>query len=392
MNPPPTHPTAHSRQCIRRRGRNRTRRFFEVGSAIALFMGSTLIPMSTSYAHARPAASVAHVQASGTYPVGTPDHSEPSGQAPPAPDALVGYTQTYVNDFNAPTLPTGWNVFTGIPGADPGAHFGISHVTVSGGVLRLLTYRNRSWHNRWVTGGVCQCGLAQTYGADFVRSRVTGAGPNEAELLWPSGSTWPPEIDFSESGGSLTNISSSLHYGSVNHIDQRFLHVNMRQWHTWGVIWTPTSVIYTVDGRIWSSVTVLAEIPTLPMTLDLEQRTKCAVGHQCPTKPVAMEVDWVAEYSTRVPTTTTTTNASTTTTSTEDDEHDDDFNHDDTESQSASVGAPRGSLAISYCPVGSDRRGGHDSLVNSFVHRTISLHVIDEIDGANVSLFQGGQP
>ena len=27
----------------------------------------------------------------------------------------------------------------------------------------------------------------------------------------------------------------------------------MTQWHTWGVIWTPTSITYTVDGSVWGS-------------------------------------------------------------------------------------------------------------------------------------------
>jgi hypothetical protein len=259
------------------------------------------------------------------YPIGIQDNAEPSGYAPPSASALDGYTQSYVNDFKSSALPLGWYKFTGLPSSDPGAHFGGSHVIFKGGLLQLNTYRDAAWHNRWVTGGLCQCGLAQTYGAYFVRSRVRGAGPNEAELLWPKLSTWPPEIDFSETGGSLSNLSASLHYGAMNHIDQRFLQINMSRWHTWGVIWTPTSVSYLVDGQVWGSVTVSSEIPRAPMTLDLEQRTKCSMGEQCPTSPVSMQVDWVAEYSNAAtqtyvtptpPTTTSTTATSTTSTTT----------------------------------------------------------------------------
>jgi beta-glucanase (GH16 family) len=219
-----------------------------------------------------------------------------------------------VNDFTTSSRPAGWYVFTGIPGGDPGAHFGGSHVVFGDGLLRLNTYRDPSWHDRWVTGGICQCGLSQTYGAYFVRSRVTAAGPNEAELLWPTAGTWPPEIDFNESGAIDSGTSSSIHSGASNHIDHRWLRINLTAWHTWGVIWNPESVIYTVDGQVWSSVAVASEIPRRPMTLDLEQRTKCSVGTQCPTRPVSMQVDWVAEYTesppnpaTSVATTTTTT-------------------------------------------------------------------------------------
>ena len=84
--------------------------------------------------------------------------------------------------------------------------------------------------------------------------------------------------------------------GVTNHFDQRFLGINMMRWHTWGVIWTPSSVTYTVDGQVWGSVTVPSEIPNIPMTLDMEQRTKCSFGTQCPTRPISMQVDWVAEY------------------------------------------------------------------------------------------------
>jgi hypothetical protein len=235
-------------------------------------------------------------EAAPQYPVGTADSSEPSGEAPPSPNALAGYTQSYVSDFTGLRLPTGWDVFTGIPGSDPGAHFGGSHVVVGGGLLSLKTYKDPAWHDRWVTGGLCQCGLAQTYGAYFVRSRVTGPGPNEAELLWPVSNAWPPEIDFTETGGSVTTMTSSIHYGSTNHIDQLDLRINMTQWHTWGVIWTPTSITYTVDGQVWGSVNVASQIPHVPMTLDLEQRTKCALGQQCPSRPTFMQVNWIAEY------------------------------------------------------------------------------------------------
>jgi hypothetical protein len=231
-----------------------------------------------------------------SYPIGTPDVTEPSGLAPPSATALAGYSQSYVNDFTGTTLPMGWNVFTGVPGADPGGHFGISHVVVNGGVLELITYRNPAWHNRWVTGGLCQCGLAKTYGAYFVRSRVTAPGPNEAELLWPAGKLWPPEIDFNETGGSVTSTSTSVHFGSTNHIVRSLININMTQWHTWGVIWTPNYIQYTVDGLVWGSFHVSSEISRVKMTLDFEQRQICSEHRQCPTVPTSMLIDWVSEY------------------------------------------------------------------------------------------------
>jgi hypothetical protein len=232
------------------------------------------------------------------FPTGTADSSEPSGKAPPGPNALAGYTLSYVHDFTGTSLPAGWDAFSGVPGGDPGGQFGLDHDVVSGGLLRLETYKDPAYNDKWVSGGVCQCGQSQTYGAYFVRSRVTGAGPTQVEMLWPAQNVWPPEIDFDETGGTTTGTSATLHYGAVNNLDQRSLNINMTQWHTWGVIWTPKSITYVVDGHAWAAVTAVNEVPHQPMSLHLQQQTSCDLGfsYACPTAPVSMLVDWVAAY------------------------------------------------------------------------------------------------
>jgi len=235
-------------------------------------------------------------QQSRLYPLGVPDTTEPSGEAMPGPDDMPGYRLSYENDFTGTTLPPGWDVFTGVPGGDPGGHFGNAHVVVSGGLLQLNTWEDPMYQDRWVTGGLCQCDLARTYGAYFVRSRVTGLGPNEVELLWPATNAWPPEIDFNETGGALSSTTSSDHFGATNIIVHRGVTIDMTQWHTWGVIWTPNSIIYTVDGQRWGAVTVPSDVPRIRMTLDLEQVAMCSQARLCPIVPVSMLVDWVAEY------------------------------------------------------------------------------------------------
>ena len=252
------------------------------------------------------------------YPVGILNPAEPSGMGPPGASALAGYTQAYVNDFTTRTIPTGWDVFTGIPGGDPGGRFGLKHLRMGDGLMRLLTYRDPSFQNRWVTGGVCQCGISRVYGAYFVRSRITGAGPNEVELLWPYNDRWPPEIDFNETGATDLGTTSTVHYGSQNLMDHRSLRIDMTRWHTWGVIWTASVVTYIVDGAVWASVAVPSHTPRVSMRLDFEQRALCSLHRQCPTVPVAMYVDWVDEYvlTSSTATNTTTTRPTTTTTST----------------------------------------------------------------------------
>lgn len=231
-----------------------------------------------------------------TYSAGVADKSAPSGMLPPSPTALAGYTQTYVQNFNGTTLPPGWDLFTGKPGGDPGAQWAASHVVVDDGMLQLNTWRDAVYGDEWVSGGVCQCGQPATYGAFFVRSRVTGVGPNTVELLWPLARVWPPEVDFYETS-SADGGSATLHFNPKDYVDQRTIFADMTAWHTWGVIWTPTSVTYTLDGTIWGTVSVVQEIPQQPMTLDIDQETWCSKGWGCPTQPESMLIDWVAEYS-----------------------------------------------------------------------------------------------
>jgi len=256
-----------------------------------------------------PTVSIAALGAS-VFPIGVASSSEPSGESPPPSNALAGYRLSYVNDFTGTSLPSGWSAFSGTPGGDPGSLWEPSQVTVGGGLLQLNTSRDPAHNNGWVSGGLCQCGLPQTYGAYFVRSRLTGLGPTQVELLWPTVG-WPPEIDFNETYGGDTATSATLHYTAANNTVSAALDVNMTEWHTWGVIWTPKSITYTVDGHVWATMSTPSEIPNQPMTLDFTQQTWCSSGSACPTSAQSTYVDWVAEYTASTTTTTTTTTTST---------------------------------------------------------------------------------
>jgi outer membrane protein OmpA-like peptidoglycan-associated protein len=296
-------------------------------SFLAFIMSVAMIVMPGSFTGAStkhsPAGagshSTVHTSSSGVaIPDGTADASEPSGEAPPDETAMTGYTRAYVNDFTGSSVPGGWNVYTGTPGSgDPGSQWAANHVVVSSGLLKLNTWQDPAFGGEWVTGGVCQCGVSNTYGAYFVRSRVTGVGPTQVELLWPT-SGWPPEIDFNETNGMIGGSMATLHFGADNSQVHDTINTDMSQWHTWGVIWTATSVSYTLDGKVWAQVDDASEVPHQPMTLDLQQQTWCGVlrnvnsPSSCPTTPQSTLVDWVAEYQpddTSASTTTSTTTA-----------------------------------------------------------------------------------
>jgi hypothetical protein len=231
------------------------------------------------------------------YPIGVVESSEPSGYAPPPANALAGFTQSYVTDFPGTALPSAWGSYEGSIGGDPGAQYDQKHVTVGGGLLQFNTYQDPAFNNAWITGGACDCNLAaQTYGAWFVRSRLTGPGATEVELLVPDANVWPPELDFNESYADTTGTSATTHYGAGDATIERTVNIDLTQWHTWGLIWTPTSLTYTVDGNVWGTVDTAAAIPTIPMHLSLQQQTWCASNWACPTANSSLDVDWVAQY------------------------------------------------------------------------------------------------
>jgi hypothetical protein len=283
-------------------------------SAVLLFALETSTPVGTSITTVSP---VVH-HGPPVYPIGIPESLEPSGLGPPLPTALAGYHRVYTTDFSGEVLPPGWEAFTGAPGGDNQAQFAANHVRVNNGMLQLFTTMNPTSGKSgglaatgrlggaastaiWTSGGLCQCGRPMTYGAFFVRSRITGPGPNEVELLWPADNHWPPEIDFNESGSRWAATSGTVHFGSsaaTDHfIQQNFFPIDLARWHTWGVVWTPTSITYTVDGYQWgTTLRTPGTIPRLAMTLDLQQRPSCTSGLACPNQNQSMLVDWVAEY------------------------------------------------------------------------------------------------
>jgi hypothetical protein len=234
------------------------------------------------------------------YPVGTPKPHDASGLGEPSPFALPGYRLSYFTHFPGTHLPPGWSSFSGVPGGTVGDVFSPSHVIVYQGILRIKTYQDSRFQNRWITGGLCQCGRPFTYGAVFIRSRITGPGPNSAELLWPRSNVWPPEIDFYEDLAQPSLATESVHWGPPHRMETYQLrHFNTSAWHTWGVIWTPKSITFTVDGYGWHRVSLPTPIPRVPMDVNIEQRTSCGTNNACPSAPESLLVDWVAVYQPR---------------------------------------------------------------------------------------------
>jgi len=186
---------------------------------------------------------------------------------------IPGWHEVFADSFNGRTLDRSrWRVYWGPAGGDPAAWFSPSHVSVSKGMLVISAYHDPADGDRWVTGGVSSSpSLVQAYGKYLVRLRVeAGTGIGHALLLTPADGSWPPEIDFSEDNGRTrdrTAGDAALRRRRQEGV--QVTRVDLTQWHTLGVEWTPRMLRYTIDGRVWATVTG-SEVPAVPMALAVQ--------------------------------------------------------------------------------------------------------------------------
>jgi beta-glucanase (GH16 family) len=143
-----------------------------------------------------------------------------------------------------------WGKYDGQPSSTSYSIWAPSHVVASNGIAMLRGYYSGS---RYVTGGFMLNSIAQTYGKYVMRAKFDrSTSIQHAMLLWPT-SGWPPEVDFSE-GPTSQGLMATSHWSSANSQQHAFKRVDMTQWHTYGVEWTPTRLAYTVDGRVWATM------------------------------------------------------------------------------------------------------------------------------------------
>ena len=224
------------------------------------------------------------------------------GDGTSPPGSVAGWRLTYRTDFPGTSLPSGWYAYNGQPGGDPDGNWEPSNVSVSGGAMHLRATSSAQ-------GGVQFYGNPQTYGMYLVRMKgdyEPGLSINNLAILWPSQQgVWPPEVDFFQDlGGSRQSFSASLHVGPDGNGDCCVIASPTQgssgtAWHTYGVQWTPSAITYTIDGRVWGSVSRSslgspAQWPTIPMNLTLQSQNQDSAQ---PSGTIeTMTVAWVAEY------------------------------------------------------------------------------------------------
>lgn len=234
---------------------------------------------------------------------------DPSGERVPS-TAPGGDKTLYETDFADGRLDPGWFVYQGVPASDPAGSWDPSHVSVSPGLLTErayldpLRYQGAAGDPPWVEGGVSFASASFSAGTVLVRSRLTSPiGVASTLLLWPSpSSTWPPEVDFSETTGTAQAYGFS-HWGtSARAFESKVVApaVDLTQWHTWGVSVTPSTLTFSVDGNTWAT---MPNRQPISMHLCMQQEIYGPGNSHEETSPesatppeVDLDVAWVAIY------------------------------------------------------------------------------------------------
>ncbi len=220
----------------------------------------------------------------------------PSGVAAPA-TGDANWQLTATDEFTSPTLNPMWSVNHGATGRK---NWQAGQVLLGNGMLTLRVSKDAQGH--WAAGSVNN-GVHQTYGKYLVRARLgPGAGTRGVLLLWPTAASWPPEVDFFEIGGSdpaRQTATQTLHYSSANRQVHTSYPCSCSGWHTYGVEWSPSKLVYTMDGAVMRTV-VSSAVPAQPMHLGINSSPGGEAPPGLATPPqVDFQVDWVAIYKPR---------------------------------------------------------------------------------------------
>lgn len=197
------------------------------------------------------------------------------------------FTPTFRDDFNGTTINrSAWGIYNG--GAGTRAS---QNAIVHNGMLTLLSAKVGG---QWTGAGISSArSQVFVYGKFEFRARLQrGDGTRACALLWPV-KGWPPEVDFFEMREpTRTKDLLTNHYSQANKMQHAMVDSDYTQWHVVGLQWTPSALIYTLDGKTVATMT--GHVPSQPMWLGF-QTTTGATDKTTPAQ-VAWDIDYVQAW------------------------------------------------------------------------------------------------
>lgn len=198
------------------------------------------------------------------------------------------------DEFNYTGAPnsTLWSVYDSAGHAGNGVR-SPAQVTVNGSALQITGLSDGT------TGGMSYRQRGTTYGRWETRMRVNARDPeyHPVLILWPDqgrvSANNCAEMDYSESTSDTTKNRFFLHYSCTGAQASASQTLDMTQWHTYAIEWTPAHVIGYIDGQEWFRDTDPTHVPDDPahQTIQLDWFPDGTTTTQS-----WMQVDWVRMY------------------------------------------------------------------------------------------------
>lgn len=209
---------------------------------------------------------------------------------------MSDFTQVFRDDFSGSNLDYGiWRAqyagdyHNGMFRWDP------DQLEVGGGVLTIATEREGG---SWVSGGLATIPDGQTYGSYEFRARMdAGQGTAGVILLWPSSNQWTDEVDIVETHQADRRGFAFTNHGHPNVTE--YIDVDVSQWHTYRLDWTPGELTLYVDGQQRGRITT--DVPDQQMSFGMQGHVLAdsewwyggGPDGSTPSR-VELEVDWVS--------------------------------------------------------------------------------------------------
>lgn len=230
---------------------------------------------------------------------------DPTTPAGVQPVGGSGLTLTFSDEFNGSSVDLNkwdyaypdWPRFNAqTPGGrytntDNANCYDLAHIAVGNGSCVLTAERVSTIAGLPYTSGMLSSLPSYTpkYGFAETRLRMSSMPANTWPAAWMSCSVynqWPPEIDYMETGlvGNTVNLNNvyldgSSYKGEVPGVD-------FTEWHTFGMLWTPSGVTFYLDG-VQTNTTTASPNAEQYLILNL------AVSNGANFTSSSMEIDYI---------------------------------------------------------------------------------------------------